>query len=46
MEQSAEKIIERNLLEVFNGRDSDSRRQPSTSNMESRPIFAVQVSCQ
>jgi hypothetical protein len=26
MEQSAEKIIERNLLEVFNGRDADSRR--------------------
>jgi hypothetical protein len=26
MEQSVEKIIERNLLEVFNGRDSDSRR--------------------
>jgi hypothetical protein len=27
MEQSVEKIIERNLLEVFNGRDADSRRQ-------------------
>jgi hypothetical protein len=27
MEQSVEKIIERNLLEVFNGRDPDSRRQ-------------------
>jgi hypothetical protein len=26
MEQSVEKIIERNLLEVFNGRDADSRR--------------------
>ena len=26
MEQSVEKITERNLLEVFNGRDSDSRR--------------------
>ena len=46
MEQSVEKIIERNLLEVFNGRDTDSRRQPSISNMESRPIFAVEVSCQ
>jgi hypothetical protein len=28
MEQSVEKIIERNLLEVFNGRDADSRRAP------------------
>jgi hypothetical protein len=27
MEQSVEKIIERNLLEVFNGRDADSRRR-------------------
>jgi hypothetical protein len=27
MEQSVEKIIERNLLEVFNGRDANSRRQ-------------------
>jgi len=27
MEQSVEKIIERNLLEVFNGRDADSRRE-------------------
>jgi hypothetical protein len=26
MEQSVEKIIERNLLEVFNARDADSRR--------------------
>jgi len=26
MEQSVEKIIERNLSEVFNGRDADSRR--------------------
>jgi hypothetical protein len=26
MEQSVEKIIERNLLEVFNGRDAGSRR--------------------
>ena len=26
MEQSVEKIIERNLLEVFNGRDAASRR--------------------
>jgi len=26
MEQAVEKIIERNLLEVFNGRDADSRR--------------------
>lgn len=26
MEQSVERIIERNLLEVFNGRDADSRR--------------------
>jgi hypothetical protein len=26
MEQSVEKIIERNLLEVFNERDADSRR--------------------
>jgi hypothetical protein len=26
MEQSVEKIIERNLLDVFNGRDADSRR--------------------
>ena len=26
MEQSVEKIIERNLLEVFNGSDADSRR--------------------
>jgi SnoaL-like domain len=26
MEQSIEKIIERNLLEVFNARDADSRR--------------------
>ena len=26
MEQLVEKIIERNLLEVFNGRDADSRR--------------------
>jgi hypothetical protein len=26
MEQSVEKIIERNLLEVFNGRDADRRR--------------------
>ena len=26
MEQSVEKIIERNLLEVSNGRDADSRR--------------------
>ena len=26
MEQSVEKIIERNLLEVFNGRDADGRR--------------------
>ena len=26
MEQSVEKVIERNLLEVFNGRDADSRR--------------------
>jgi hypothetical protein len=26
MEQSVEKIIGRNLLEVFNGRDADSRR--------------------
>jgi hypothetical protein len=26
MEQSVEKIIERNLLEVFNGRNADSRR--------------------
>jgi len=26
LEQSVERIIERNLLEVFNGRDADSRR--------------------
>ena len=26
MEQSVEKMIERNLLEVFNARDADSRR--------------------
>jgi len=26
MEQSVERIIERNLLEVFNGRDADRRR--------------------
>ena len=26
MEQSVEKIIERNLLDLFNGRDADSRR--------------------
>jgi len=26
MEQSVEKVIERNLLEVFNARDADSRR--------------------
>ena len=26
MEQSVEKIIERNLFEVFNGRDADRRR--------------------
>ena len=26
MEQSVEKIIERNLLELFNARDADSRR--------------------
>ena len=36
MEQSIEKIIERNLLEVFNGRDADSRRAAMCSRPAGR----------
>ena len=32
MEQSVEKIIERNLLEVFNARDAGSRRAAASAS--------------
>jgi hypothetical protein len=39
MEQSVEKIIERNLLEVFNGRDADSRRAAIDELWDKNGVF-------
>src|SRR6266404_407602 len=39
MEQSVEKIIERNLLEVFNGRDADSLRHAIAELWDSDTFF-------
>jgi hypothetical protein len=41
MEQSVEKIIERNLLEVFNGRDADSRRSAIDELWDKDGVFIV-----
>ena len=39
MEQSVEKIIERNLLEVFSGRDADSRRAAIDELWDKNGVF-------
>jgi hypothetical protein len=39
MEQSVEMIIERNLLEVFNGRDADSRRAAIDELLDKDGVF-------
>ena len=39
MEQPVEKVIERNLLEVFNGRDTDSRRAAIDELWDKNGVF-------
>jgi hypothetical protein len=43
MEQSVEKIIERNLLDVFNGRDADSRRAAIDELWDKDGVFSIRA---